>query len=318
MEKYVLVVGGCGWDCTFNQLKDGRFPKSPDHEAPGSKGSNQAVGVAKAGAKCKIISAVGTDVYGDKIIKNLENYNIDTIGVAKINDCGSDRCDIYVDFAGNNKMLRAPGSIGHINARLIEKNENLIKNASCVVLQSKMSREAYVKLIDLCCEFNVPTVFTPCPFQDLILSGEKAQENLELLKKVTYITANKHEALSITGASKVEEAFKILGNLVITAGPRGVFFLDGNGKLQNSPSLKPRKIVDKTGAGDAFCAFFTAGLYYHGMSVVESVELGIKGATLKLEGKGAQSSIPTLDDVNNRDFELDEQTDIVDDPDLHL
>lgn len=316
-SRDIVVVGGCGWDCTFYEKEDGTYGLEPDKESPGSKGANQAVGCARAGASVKIITTIGDvkkDSFSAKILNNLVRNNIDTTGVWQVRDGLSDVAKIYVDKDGNNKMDRITGAINELKPKVlteVPKNKAMIENAGCVVFQSKMPRETYMKLVDMCYESGVPTVLTPCPFKDLTLNGENAQENREILDKVTYITANKEEALALAGLPKtaeVEEAMEILGNLVVTDGVRGVYFRDENGVIQNSPALKADNIVDKTGAGDAFASYFTAGLVEYGMSMAEAVEFGIKASTLNIQKKGAQEGMPTVEQVNSTQFEVELDT----------
>ena len=63
MKDYILVFGGCGWDCTHKQKDDLSYSDIPDVEMPGAKGANQAVASARAGCDVKMLSIVGDDEY---------------------------------------------------------------------------------------------------------------------------------------------------------------------------------------------------------------------------------------------------------------
>ena len=81
MQTYIVAFGGCGWDETYKQNEDGTYPNIPTTELPGSKGANQAVACARAGYPVEMISVVGNDVVGAKIIQNLTANNVGTFGV---------------------------------------------------------------------------------------------------------------------------------------------------------------------------------------------------------------------------------------------
>lgn len=71
MKYDVCVFGGCSLDQTFYQNVDGTYNKQPSVCSPGGKGANQAVAAARAGAKTTIITRIGKDEIGQKILDNL-------------------------------------------------------------------------------------------------------------------------------------------------------------------------------------------------------------------------------------------------------
>ena len=61
--------------------------------------------------------------------------------------------------------------------------------------------------------------------------------------------------------------------------------------IVNIPAMKPKAIVDTTGAGDTLCGNFVAALV-KGNSILDSVKKGICASTKKLEVMGAQPGMP--------------------------
>lgn len=294
MKDYILVFGGCGWDCTHKQKDDLSYSDIPDVEMPGAKGANQAVASARAGYDVKMLSIVGDDEYGFKIIKNLQDNKIDTSCVKMLKNVKSDSCHIYVSKDGANDIRRTREAIDLFSTKMIYENAEIIKNASFVVTQSKMPRKVYIELIKFCSQNGVKTVLTPCPSKDLKITEN---DNLNLLQKVTFITANEQEALEISQANSIENAIKKLPNMIVTAGEKGVYFMDEN-SIVNMPAMKPKQIVDTTGAGDTFCGNFIVKIL-QGYSKKDAVKAGIKASTLKLEKMGAQPGMPYADEVEN-------------------
>ncbi len=92
----VCVFGGCSLDKMYYQKTDGKYGENPDLLVYGGKGANQAIAAARAGAKTTIISRIGKDAEGLKIIDNLKYNNVDTSNVEMISDVENDYSNIYI------------------------------------------------------------------------------------------------------------------------------------------------------------------------------------------------------------------------------
>ena len=287
MDNYIVVFGGCGWDATYKQLEDGTYPNIPDPELPGSKGANQAVATARAGYPTKIISVVGADTIGAKIINNLTNNDVNVDCVKVLEGVKSDSCSIYVSLNGDNDIHRVKDAINHFTPDMVDEFAEILENSQAIITQSKLPKEVYSKLIEFGAKTNVSTVLTPCPAKGLEINN---QENLELLQKVTHITANLEEALQITGSQSAEEAIKLLPNMIVTCGVNGVYFSE-NGKICHVPAILTENVIDTTGAGDTFCGNFVASLLM-GYSKEDSIKIGVMASTVSIGAMGAQTGMP--------------------------
>ena len=82
---------------------------------PGGKGSNQAVGAAKAGGKVNFISKVGNDQYGQVAIKMYKELNIDFSNVVISDEYATGVAGIMVNKqTGENAITVVPGAAGKI------------------------------------------------------------------------------------------------------------------------------------------------------------------------------------------------------------
>ena len=91
---------------------------------------------------------------------------------------------------------------------------------------------------------------------------------------------------------------KGIKTVIVKLGSEGAIFSSDSGKtIQRVPAFKPSKIVDTTGAGDAFNGGVLGGLIKK-FSIMKAVKYGILVSGLKIQGKGAISSLPTLTEVN--------------------
>lgn len=296
MSGYIVVFGGCSWDSTFKQREDLSYPSVANIELPGGKGANQAVAIARAGYDVKMISIVGDDETGSKIIENLKNNKVDTSAVKVLSGKKSDGANIYVSLTGENEMKRFREAIDEFSTNLIYENEDLIKNADYVVTQAKVPRKVLEELINFCYNNKVKTVLTPCPANGYEFDKK---ENRELLEKISIITANEEEVLKIMGSNDFSVCIDKLPQLIATAGPKGVAFCDEDGFYRAVSAIEPKELKDTTGAGDTFCGNFLVALL-NGLSKSQAVKMGVWAATLKLEHFGAQPGMPTKQQLLNR------------------
>src|SRR5262249_36867604 len=79
-------------------------------EAPGGKGSNQAIQAARAGARTAMIAAVGFDGAGDEALALWAEDGINTTGVVRLADAGTGLAMILVDGRGENVIVVDSGA----------------------------------------------------------------------------------------------------------------------------------------------------------------------------------------------------------------
>lgn len=84
-------------------------------------------------------------------------------------------------------------------------------------------------------------------------------------------------------------------HVLVTLGDKGVFFHDS----MNTEVFPARKVeaVDTTAAGDCFSGAFVTGLA-EGKNVAEAVAMANLASSLAVTRKGAQSSIPTRQELD--------------------
>lgn len=126
---------------------------------------------------------------------------------------------------------------------------------------------------------------------------------LELSSMVEILFVNRDEARELWGIDFQDESlWKSLQPLpgarvtVITDGARGGKVSD-NGKVYFYQGEKVKKVVDTTGAGDAFASGMVAGVLY-GKNYEQAVEWGVKNATSVLKHVGAKKGLLTLGEIN--------------------
>ncbi|MFI6658849.1 carbohydrate kinase family protein [Streptomyces sp. NPDC050523] len=131
-------------------------------------------------------------------------------------------------------------------------------------------------------------------------TGRWSPDVLDRLGEIDVFVCNAVEATSYTRTDTVEEAVKVLADLVpdvvVTDGPRGAVGVDGaTGELVRAPV--PRvPAIDPTGAGDVFTAALITGLA-HDWPLGTRLRVAGTCAALSVQSLGGASSAPRWDAV---------------------
>ncbi len=122
-----------------------------------------------------------------------------------------------------------------------------------------------------------------------------------MLELANVMFANKGElatALRYLGEEDETVLLEHVDTLIITEGAEGSRILHGNDIIR-IPAIKPERIVNPTGAGDAYRAGFYAGLS-RGHDLEKSGNLGASAASFIIETEGPMSRLPTWEEVLGR------------------
>jgi len=265
--------------------------------APGGKGANQAVAIARIGGDVTFIAKIGTDDNGNRSLENFKKDGINTDFVFQTDEAPSGVALIFVDKNGENMLVPVPGSNGKLCPNDIDKARIAIEKADIVVLQLEIPLETVEYAIKIAYKANVPIVLNPAPARKL---------EPDLIKMVSYITPNETEAEILTDIKVVDDhtaeksGKKLLefgaNTAIITLGKRGAMVV-----TNNSSELVPAfavKAVDATAAGDAFTGGFAYAIAT-GKDVISSARFGNAVAGLTVTKMGAQPSMPTKDELED-------------------
>ena len=295
MKYDICVFGGCALDSFYYKNVNGEIPENPSLILPGGKGANQAVAAARAGAKVTMISRLGKDDIGHKILENLVYNNVTTNNIEVVDGLQNDCSNIIIDEkTKDNEIIRFVGAIDSFTVDMVERYKKVLLNSKIVVAQMKIPKEVSVALINFCYDNKIPIVITPCRPQKL--SIEEDRSNLDLIDKITYITANKKECEIIFGTSNIEKCVtKYPNKLIVTLGNDGVMYHNGS-KVVHIPAILTDKVEDTTGAGDTFNGNFVACLV-DGYNFNDAIIRSQYASSLKIQKKGAQDGMPYKDEL---------------------
>ncbi len=145
-------------------------------------------------------------------------------------------------------------------------------------------------------EAGVPFIFDPG--QGLLLFN--GDDLMNFIRQADYVTANDYEAKLVqerTGKT-VEELSKLVKAFIVTQGAQGSQIYSKGG-IETIPTVKPLRVLDPTGCGDAY----RAGLLYgiaNDMDWASTGRLASLLGSIKIAERGAQNHVFTRDEIGTR------------------
>src|SRR6476469_3613507 len=133
---HIVVVGSANIDLTT--ITDA-FPRPGEtifgtgfHLGFGGKGANQAVAASLCGARVSMVARVGDDLFGPATIENFARRGVDTSHVTVTSGVSSGVAPIFVDSAGQNRILVVKGANDRLAPADIDAVADLLRSADCV------------------------------------------------------------------------------------------------------------------------------------------------------------------------------------------
>ena len=239
---------------------------------PGGKGANQALAAHRLGASVFMVGRVGQDPAADEALDSLRREGVNLDYCKTLADHATGLALILVNAEGENQIVVAPGANAAFDAAHLE----LPPTDACIAQL----------------EVPVETILKAARANDSFFCLNAAPAKPvphELLAHVDLLVVNEIEAKALGS-----ELDSYRGLLASTHGARGAE-LSRNGKQVASAKPPRVKVVDTTGAGDAFTAALTVSLV-GGMPPQAALERACIVGALATTRPGAQSS-PTLEEV---------------------
>ena len=252
----------------------------------GGKGANQAISAAVAGADVQFIGRVGQDAWGSDVVANLSSYGVavDLIDTDSTLDTGL--AVIVVDTRGDNHIVIAPGASAAIpDERLRAQLADLV-SSDVVVVQCELPSRLVSLVVDTAARAEARVILNLAPFTELPAATMAAAAVLVL---------NEGEAAQLAGLSTVDDPARIATELsaryctscVITLGAAGSVLAESGREAIRVPAAPVQKVLDTTGAGDAFVGTLAASISL-GQELVEAMLHAATAAARVVEMPGAQ------------------------------
>jgi ribokinase len=336
MKTQVVVVGSFVQDLTWRCAefpKAGETVIGTFVAGPGGKGSNQAVAAGRAGAATLFIGAVGRDVFAQSA---KAFYRAEGIGARFIEKPkhASGTAGILVNASGQNEIIVALGANAHLQPRDVDPA--LIRGAKIVICQHETNLAVNAHVFRLARKAGVTTVLNPAPMRpdfdpailalvDVLIPNET--EFVTLMNQsregapgvaAVYDRRNDSAAASDPGGHRpplhpepltektlatlspdeLHALCRTLGvpTVILTLGARGCLVSTAEGPTF-IPAHSGIRVVDTTGAGDAFVGGFAAGFVQTGGDLAAAAHYGNTVAALSVTKFGTAPSMPVKNQI---------------------
>lgn len=262
----------------------------------GGKGSNQAVGCARLGAKVSFVAKIGKDAFGEMALGLYRDEGIDVSHVTQTANAPTGVGFIIVEAAnGHNCITIDPGANELLTAADIFHCDRVFNSPQVVLTQLEIPVVAAEAALLRGRECGAMTILNPAPVRPLPSS---------VLQMVDVLTPNEVEARVLTGRSPgaPSEPEAVACELVRTGVKQVVMTLGEKGALivtaSSSTHIPAVRVsaLDTTGAGDAFNAGLAVALA-SGANLEAAVQFAVATGALAVTKEGVIPSLPDRDKV---------------------
>ncbi len=247
----------------------------------GGGGTNTAVAFSRLGLKTAYIGKVGNDTNGEKILRLLKKEKIIFLGKRE----GLTGLSIILDSKQHDRTILTYKGVND-NLRL---NEIKIPQTSWLYYSSMLeeSFKTQLRLARLLTKKGAKLVLNPSNYQ---IKKDPKKLN-PLLKLSTILILNKEEAQLLTKNKNLLKGLHKLGPKIvcITNRDKPAYCYDGE-KVYSIKPHKNIKVVERTGAGDAFASGFVAGIIKTN-NIKKSLEIGQKNSESVIKYFGAKNKL---------------------------
>jgi len=289
----VLVIGACGVDIVGRLKGELRSESSTPAEIRSTFGGvarNVAENLARLGQPVNIISAVGEDESGDRLLTNLLSTGVNIDAVLRTNEQPTGTYLAVVNqFGALQFAIDDMRTTNTLTAQYIREQARLFDDASLVFVDSNLPKETLRAAISMARHRHLPICADPT-------STLLAERLKPYLRHLYLITPNNSEAAiychpqsTIATRRQALEAAKHLVShgvaiVIITLGEHGLCYATSeiSGYI---PTIRT-EIIDPTGAGDALSATVIFALL-NDIPLDDAVRLGASAASLTLHYRGA-------------------------------
>ena len=266
----------------------------------GGVARNVAVNMANLGAEVEFVTMLDDDSLGREARLRLRGAGVKLTHAVSTPDKG-----MGMWLAVFNEKGDLAGSVSHmpdaspIERLFDEKGEEIIRSCHGVALEIDLSEKVSERVFELAERFDKP-VYAIVANMSVILRRP------DFMARTACVILNEIEAGRLFGREiralspeetleAVSEAAPAMGirSIVVTMGARGAVYLDAENGLRGVCPAVPCRVVDTTGAGDAFFSAVVESLA-RGMRLDDAVTCGARLASMTVST--SESTCPHVDE----------------------
>jgi len=295
-ERAVVVLGSLNRDLVTRVERlpgPGETVSAPRLEqGAGGKGANQVVAAARAGARVRMVGAVGDDDAARLVLAPLEEAGVDTAGVRRVEGGTTGTALVCVDEAGENTITVVPGANAHLVDEDVRRACSGLGGGDVLLCQLEVPLAVVAAAAGSASEEGALVVLNAAPADPSVLP---------VLDDVDVLVVNEHEARLLSGSDDpVAAAASLADRFDLTC----VVTLGAQGARSCRPGEEPFAVaapavqaVDSTGAGDSFVGYLVAGLAA-GLDVADALPDAVAAGALAVTRPGAMVAVPRRDELS--------------------
>ena len=282
--SYAAVVGGVNVDiggCSFAPLVDADSNPGKVSVSLGGVGRNIAHNMSLLGLDVKMLTAMGEDVYGSRIVDSCRSLGIDIGHALRLSDCATSTYLYIADQTGEMALALSDMAVcDRITPAYLASNQQVLQNARVIVADTNIPAQTLVYLAENC---TAPIFCDP-------VSTIKAEKLQPILNRIHTLKPNRLEAELLSGVpirqkQDAEKAAKALlekgaQRVFLSMGAEGVFAATADQQLW-LPNI-PGQMVSTTGCGDAFMAALVWA-WMQDMDLEQTAAAGLAAASIAME-----------------------------------
>ncbi|MBN1801198.1 MAG: carbohydrate kinase family protein [Candidatus Lokiarchaeota archaeon] len=268
----------------------------------GGAAANTAYACAKLGLNTAFIGKIGEDdAFGQKIIYDFKSVSVNISLIKHSTKVGTGSAYVALNKTGDRRIYAYSGAANELSKEDI--NEKELTLSKVIFLSSLRNIEPFLKAAKTAREHNICSILNP----GMLIIEQGFDKISRLLKYIDILIISKREYCCLMGLEdldldatvlkEIPKVFQDLGilALIITLGSEGAFLLTCS-YSKIIPPRKVDKVVDTTGAGDAFSAGFIYGFNQNPGFEIKKLERNIKigciVATCCIQSLGARNGLP--------------------------
>jgi pseudouridine kinase len=263
----VVVIGGANIDVkarTTDALVTGTSNPGTVIRTPGGVGRNIAENLARLGSRVALVSVIGSDPDGDRLVEETLAAGVDVSAVVRRGQTGR-----YVAVLDSNGELMAGvadmAATDALGPEVLD--HDLIRSAALVVIEGNLPATTIEAVLDL----GVRVVIDPVS----VVKARRISPLLSQVRPVYALTPNQDELAALGSVHALHG--RGVEVVWVRHGPAGSLLSTSAGAVElEAPTVVP---VDVTGAGDAMLAAFCHHVLA-GASFEEAARAGHEAAAL--------------------------------------
>jgi sugar/nucleoside kinase (ribokinase family) len=283
----LVVIGDAAWDVLLRPERDliwGADVFGAVQLCPGGSAANVAVWARRLGAQVRFVGKAGDDDLGRLLSAHFSREDVSELTI--VPGALTTRVGVVVASTGERAFV-----LNHEDLFTFDRSDcppSLADNADAVFFNGygvfSSGSSAYLSdLLPSARERGVPLAFDPSSFEMVRRYG--AERLLREIAPVDFVLANEEEAAALAGGRSVTTLLDVARWVVLKQGARGASVISREGSIVVNG--RPTRVLDSTGAGDAFGAAFLTGWLRTG-DLRQALDAGAWLGSFVCERHGAQ------------------------------